>query len=303
MPQNVKIVNMAGGLGNQMFQYAFATMLQQHFPNDTVMVDTHHYNTLFFKEFGSVNLHNGYEINHIFSNATLPVAGKPDLRRVTRYIPNYVLSRVARRFLPRLSTEYVEPLSENFTRNDAVLRTGDCYYEGYWQSHSYYKGMKPLLHQLFTPPRPNEYNSKMTALIERCDSIGLHVRRGDYKNAPEFNGICTPAYYRKAIDKATNDGRTHTLFVFSNDIAWCRENIPAMCKDQEVVFVDGNKGSDSCWDMFLMTHCRQLVIANSTFSWWGAFLNRRAEHIYAPTTWLWRNCDIDILDPEWVRVE
>lgn len=303
MSQNLKIVNMAGGLGNQMFQYAFATMLQQHFPNDKVMVDTQHYNTLFFKEFGSVNLHNGYEINLVFSNATLPVATKDDLRKVTRYIPNYVLARVVRHFLPRLATEYVEPLSENFTRNDAVLQQGDCYYEGYWQSHSYYTGMKPLLHQLFTPPRPNAYNSEMTALIEQSDSIGLHVRRGDYKSAPEFNGICTPAYYKKAIEKATNDGRKHTLFVFSNDIPWCRENIPEMAKGQDIVFVDGNKGSDSCWDMFLMTHCRQLVIANSTFSWWGAFLNQRAEHIYAPATWLWRKCDIDILAPEWERVE
>ena len=224
MSQNLKIVNMAGGLGNQMFQYAFATMLQQHFPNDKVMVDTQHYNTLFFKEFGSVNLHNGYEINLVFSNATLPVATKDDLRKVTRYIPNYVLARVVRHFLPRLATEYVEPLSENFTRNDAVLQQGDCYYEGYWQSHSYYTGMKPLLHQLFTPPRPNAYNSEMTALIEQSDSIGLHVRRGDYKSAPEFNGICTPAYYKKAIEKATNDGRKHTLFVFSNDIPWCREH-------------------------------------------------------------------------------
>lgn len=303
MAQNLKIVNMAGGLGNQMFQYAFAMMLQQHFPDDKVMVDTQHYHTLFFKEFGSVNLHNGYEIDHVFSNATLPVAGKADLRKVTRYIPNYVLARVARHFLPRLSTEYVEPLSENFTRNDNVLRTGDCYYEGYWQSHSYYTGMKPLLHQIFTPPRPNAYNSEMTARIEQSDSIGLHVRRGDYKSAPEFNGICTPAYYKNAIDKATKDGRSHTLFVFSNDIAWCRENIPGMAKGQDIVFVDGNKGADSCWDMFLMTHCRQLVIANSTFSWWGAFLNRRAEHIYAPATWLWRKCDIDILAPEWERVE
>lgn len=303
MSQSMKIVNMAGGLGNQMFQYAFAMMLQQHFPDDKVMVDTHHYNTLFFKKFGSVNLHNGYELNLVFSNAALPVATKSDLRKVTRYIPNYVLSRVARRFLPRLSTEYVEPLSENFTRNDDVLRPGDCYYEGYWQSHSYYTGMKPLLHQLFTPPRPNAYNAEMTALIEQSDSIGLHVRRGDYKNAPEFNGICTPGYYKKAIDKATKDGRVHTLFVFSNDIAWCRENIPQMANSQDIVFVDGNKGSDSCWDMFLMTHCRQLVIANSTFSWWGAFLNQRAEHIYAPATWLWRKCDIDILAPEWERVE
>lgn len=302
MHKDLKIVNISGGLGNQMFQYAFALMLQQHCPEAQVMIDTHHYHTLFFKRFGSVNLHNGYELDKVFANATLPVARRSDIKHVTRYIPNYVLSRLARRFLPCLATEYVAPLSENFIRNENVLSPGDKYYEGYWQSQSYFTDMKPLLLKVFSPSAPNAYNTEMIARIEHEDSIGLHVRRGDYQNAPEFNGICTPSYYKEAITRAIQDGRRHTLFVFSNDIPWCRANLPEMAAGHDIVFVDGNKGTDSCWDMFLMTHCRQLVIANSTFSWWGAYLNENAEHVYAPSTWVRHDAPVDMLCPEWVKI-
>ena len=110
----MKIVNIAGGLGNQMFQYAFAVTLQNRFPKEQIYIDTQHYHSIFFKRFGSVNLHNGYEIDKLFEKATLPMASAKELRRVTRYIPNYVLSRVARKLLPKKSTELVAPYSESY---------------------------------------------------------------------------------------------------------------------------------------------------------------------------------------------
>lgn len=285
-----------------MFQYAFAMMLQHHFPSDRVMVDTQHYHTLFFKKLGSINMHNGYELGRLFANATLPVARRKDLRRVTRHIPNYVLSRMARHLLPPLKTEYVAPYTDNFMFRDDVFVPGDKYYEGYWECQAYYADIKPLLRHVFTPPQPNSYNEEMCHRIEQTDSIGLHVRRGDYKNAPEFNDICTPEYYIEALRRAIRPGRKHTIFVFSNDLQWCGANIPSMSQGQEIVFVDGNRGADSCWDMFLMTHCRQLVIANSSFSWWGAYLNPHAEQVFAPAIWLRRNCPIDIHAPEWEKI-
>ena len=298
----MRIVNMAGGLGNQMFQYAFALMLKAHYPDEEVMIDTQHYHTLFFKHFGSVNLHNGFEIEAVFPHATLPVARPKDLMKVTYYIPNYVLSRIARKLLPKRKREYVAPYSENFMKNENVFTDGDTYYEGYWQSASYYLDLKPQLRQVFAHRSPNAYNTAMIRQIQETNSVGIHVRRGDYKNAPEFNGICTMDYYRKAFERIMSDGQKKTFFVFSNDIPWCRENLPAMLKGHDVVFVDGNRGKDSCWDMFLMTYCRELVIANSSFSWWGAFLNADAKTVCAPEPWLRRECKIDIYDPQWVRI-
>lgn len=298
----MRIVNIAGGLGNQMFQYAFALMLKEHFPDEQVMIDTQHYHTLMFKHFGSVNLHNGYEIDRIFANATLPVATPKDLRRLTYYIPNYVVSRIARRLLPKRKTEYVAPYSENFTRNEEVLRKGDTYYEGYWQCFDYYKDMKPLLRHTFSHPEPNSYNKGLIQSIKDSSSVGIHIRRGDYKDAPDFNGICTPQYYQKAIATLTADGQKRTFYVFSNDLGWCRQHLPELMKGHDIVYVDGNRGSDSYWDMMLMTYCRELIIANSTFSWWGAFLNSQAATVCAPDPWLRRDCKKEIHDPQWVKI-
>ena len=299
----LKIVNIAGGLGNQMFQYAFAVMLQKRYPNDRIMVDTQHYNTLVFKHFGSVNLHNGYEIDQLYANAPLPVAKASDLRRVTRRIPNYVLSRLARKFLPKLKTEYVASFSDNFAKREDVFTDGDRYYEGYWQSSKYYTDIIDELRHIYTPPSPNAYNTSMISRITSCNSVGIHVRRGDYKNAPEFNGICTHDYYKKAIASVVSDGDKHTFFVFSNDIAWCRDNMPKMVGGHDIVFVDGNRGADSCWDMFLMTFCKELIIANSTFSWWGAFLNPYAKNVYTPDPWLHRDCVQEIIPPNWRKIQ
>ena len=298
----MKIVNLAGGLGNQMFQYAFALMLQERYPDECVMIDTQHYHSLFFKRFGSVNLHNGYEIDKIFPNATLQKAGFRDLIKVTYYIPNYIASRISRRLLPIRATEYVSPYSENYSFNEAVFTSGDRYYEGYWQCAAYYHDIQPLLRHTFAPPAPNEYNASMIDRIKNSRSVGIHVRRGDYKYAPELNGICNTAYYAKAIAKATEDGEKRTFFVFSNDMAWCKEHLQPMAPEHDMVFVEGNKGKDSCWDMFLMTYCSQLIIANSSFSWWGAFLNGSADAVYAPYPWIHRDCSIEIYPPEWIQI-
>ena len=78
--------------------------------------------------------------------------------------------------------------------------------------------------------------------------------------------------------------------------------MPSLLQGHEVVFVDGNRGEDSCWDMFLMTYCQELIIANSSFSWWGAFLNANVKTVCVPEPWLRRDCTIDIYDPQWVRI-
>lgn len=298
----MKIVNIAGGLGNQMFQYAFAVSLQERFPDEQVYIDTQHYHTLFFKRFGTVNLHNGYEIDKVFSKATLPVAGFSQLRRVSYYIPNYVLSRIARRLLPVRRTEYIAPYSESYCVSPGVYTEGDRYYEGYWQSARYYESIRDRLLDIYTPPAPNTYNKEMISRLHSTNSVGIHVRRGDYLNAPEFKGLCGLSYYQEAIRQVRADHQPHTFYIFSNDIAWCKSNITPLTEGDEVVFVTGNTGAQSCWDMFLMTHCKDLVIANSSFSWWGAFLNRRSPRVFAPDPWINRDCKKDVYAEGWTRI-
>ena len=300
----MKIVNITGGLGNQMFQYAFALALQYRHPEEKVYIDTQHYHTIFFKKFKGINLHNGYEIDKVFPKAKLPIAGFWQLAKISYWIPNYVLSRIGRKLLPLRKTEYMPPYSMNYTFDkEALERKGDCYYEGYWQSVHHFTDIKNELQRVYSHPEPNEYNAGLIKEIERTESVGIHVRRGDYLNEPEFRGICGVEYYQKAIKDVLSDGKKHTFFIFSNDMQWCRENLDPLMAGHDLLFVTGNNGKQSCWDMFLMTHCKDLIIANSSFSWWGAFLNKNVERVYAPKPWLNRECAIDVYEDHWIKIE
>ena len=109
----MKIVNISGGLGNQMFQFAFALRLKNAFPNEDIFIDTSHYNTWFFKHYKGINLHNGFEIEKVFPNAHLPIAGWRQIMKLSYFIPNYVLSRLGRKLLPQRKTELITPYTKN----------------------------------------------------------------------------------------------------------------------------------------------------------------------------------------------
>ncbi len=299
----MKIVNITGGLGNQMFQYAFALALKNRYPKEKVCVDIQHYNTIFFRHFKGINLHNGFEIPRVFPNANLPVATPKELMKISYWIPNYILSRIARKLLPIRNCEYIAPYSMNYSYDKAAFQNpNSCYYEGYWQCIKYVSELKDVLYETYSHPVPNDYNAKMICDIQDCNSVGIHIRRGDYLNEPEFNGICNLEYYTKSIDAILKQNMRCTFFIFSNDMEWCRANLTPLMKGNKVVYVSENNGADSCWDMFLMTYCKNLIIANSSFSWWGAFLNKYAAKVYAPYPWLNRDCEIDLYASTWIKI-
>lgn len=300
----MKIVNIIGGLGNQMFQYAFAIALRQANPSEEIFIDIQHFRYIFIKKYKTSNLHNGYELNKIFPNLDIKVAGIRDLLKVTLYIPNFFLSRIVRKLLPKRKTEYVAPINESQTYQPVLLNLqGDTYYEGYWQSAKYYSNCKPQLRKIFSHPEPNAYNKEMIDTIASTPSVGIHIRRGNYLLLPRYKGICEINYYQKAIKAITDDKKQHHFFIFSNDMEWCKQNILPLIGNSPVTFVMNNKGKDSCWDMFLMTYCHDLIIANSSFSWWGAFLNQNAKRIIAPYPWMNGRNAYDIYDPSWLTID
>ena len=299
----MKIVNIIGGLGNQMFQYAFALALQEKHKDQIVKIDTSHFNYIFIKKFKSANLHNGYEIEKVFPNAKLPHATAWDLLKITWFMPNYVLSRVVRRLFPARKNEYIQKPGDIFAFNEDVFNAkGDGYYEGVWQAVGYHKDVQDKIQEVFAHPEPNAYNAKMIKQISGCSSVGLHVRRGDYLYAPDFNGICDLEYYKKAIEVILSDGKGYCFYIFSNDIEWCKQEIEPLLNGNKVVYVTENRGEDSCWDMFLMTYCKNLIIANSSFSWWGAFLNKNADKVVAPYPWVNRDGKIENYCEEWIKI-
>ena len=125
----------------------------------------------------------------------------------------------------------------------------------------------------------------MNDLLSSDGSVGIHIRRGDYLNHPVYKDICTYEYYAKAIALIQEKIKNPVFYIFSNDILWCKNNIEKLISGCKVVYVDWNKGEDSYCDMQLLMACKTLIIANSSFSWWAAYLNARNPWVIAPKKW------------------
>ena len=290
----MKIVNIIGGLGNQMFQYAFAYALQMRNPEEQVLIDT--------SIFRGYHLHNGFELDRLFG-LRLPVAGKEDLCRVTRYIPYYPLSRLVRKIMPPLKTVYLDPEYLSFDPA-AMTQSGDVYYDGYWQTEKYFWDIRDTVLDLFTFKdvlRP--YSAELAERISGTDSVAIHVRREDYTQASNYRGICDFDYYDRAISKAKEFVQDPCFFVFSDDPLWCKRNLSPMLGAAETVFVEGNTGVNSSDDMRLMSVARCNILANSSFSWWAAYLNRRGDKLaIVPPKWVNEVESRDVYLDSWIKV-
>lgn len=273
----MKIVKYIGGLGNQMFGYAFTYLLHKTF-GETIYADVQYYKDHKF--------HNGLEIERIF-DVTLHKAKVMDIIKMAWYFPIYYIDYHLRRYLPNRKNQYYEPTGGEYTPETLKL-VKDRYYYGYWQDHKYYDDIRDDLRGIFRFKIPLTGRNKeiMDNLLNSDGSVGIHIRRGDYLNHPVYKDICTYDYYAKAIALIREKIEMPTFYIFSNDISWCKDNIEKLLADCKVVYVDWNKGDDSYCDMQLMMACKTLVIANSSFSWWAAYLNARKPWIIAPSKWI-----------------
>ena len=174
---------------------------------------------------------------------------------------------------------------------------------GTWQSRHYFEGADEEVRRafVFNEDLLNEPTRKLRDAIRDCNAVSLHVRRDDYLSAQYaqgFGGICTKEYYQNAISVINERIEHPQLFVFSDDINWCHENLDVA----NAVFVDCNHGDESWQDMYLMSCCKHNIIANSTFSWWGAWLNENPDKIVvAPDKW-WNGLKDDVVPEEWIRI-
>lgn len=288
----MKIVNVIGGLGNQMFQYALALSLRLNNPHEEVFLDVSHYN--------HYNLHTGFELKRIF-NIDFPIAPKKDIVRLSYYIPHYAISRICRKLLPKRKTEYIECVPYHF--DEKVIKSkGNIYFEGYWQTPKYFDHYREHIIEAFKFPEfDNSDNNEIAREIDRPDSVSIHIRRGDYVGTSNYSGICTIEYYRKAIEIIFSLQKDPVFFIFSDDIDWCKTNIISLLRGRKVYFVDFNKGRNSYKDMQLMSKAQCCIIANSSFSWWSAWLNTRVgKMIIAPSKWVNNTDAKDIYPSDWI---
>ena len=147
----------------------------------------------------------------------------------------------------------------------------------------------------------SDYIRQMEEKITSCNSVSIHMRLGDYLNNDSlYGGICTPDYYKRAVDMIREEVDNPTFFLFSNDV----DEAARILGLEGAVPVEGNTGDRSYLDMYLMSKCRHNIIANSTFSWWGAWLNgNKDKKVYCPTTLLNGYDNGSVFCKDWIRVE
>ena len=196
----------------------------------------------------------------------------------------------------------------HFSFDGNILRApGRVYLDGYWQSEKYFREIAQLLrNELTVKEKPQGANAEMGERIEQAPAaVSVHVRRGDYASNPvtnQYHGMCSLAYYQDAVSKLGSVGVRPQLFVFSDDIPWAEANLSFDCP---VTFVRHNPPDADHEDLRLMSRCRHHIIANSSFSWWGAWLSADPDKIViAPRQWFngAGHDTRDLLPESWVQL-
>ena len=289
----MKIVKYIGGLGNQMFIYAFSVALRETFRQE-ILVDTHYYK--------SRNFHNGLEIERIFG-IHLTEAKLSDKLKMSWYFPNYWIDYHLLGKLPARKNT-VRELPGQKVNLELLDDSSDKFYDGYWQSYQYFDSCRDVILKEFTFPKISMEDKLNFELNERLNneenSVGIHIRRGDYLKNWKYRGLCGIDYYQKAIAYILEHIKSPKFFLFSDDIDWVKENISPLLKGYNVTFVNWNHSINSYKDMQLMAMCKNLIIANSSFSWWAAYLNKNNPIVVAPEKWINSFVDFRIQYKDWI---
>lgn len=255
-----------GGLGNQMFQYAIAKAIAiKH--NKTFKLDITAYETY--------TLHNGYRLN-IF-NIEENIATEKDVERLKG--KENIFNKILNKF-NLLKNVYTE--KERTIFDKGVFLRDDIYLDGYWQNEKYFCDIRDEILKDFSVKENNTLKVKeYLEQINNTNSVSIHIRRGDYSKHPEI-GILDISYYIDAINFINTKIKNPTFYIFSNDIEWCKSNFDFI--DNKVFICDTKTEVD---DMTLMRNCKHYIVANSSFSWWSAWLNENEDKIViAPKKWM-----------------
>lgn len=269
------IVRLYGGLGNQMFQYAAARRLSLHRGSD-VVIDV--------SEFQYDPTYQCY-LNYFCKSQTY---ASPDdlwwIRRSREKRPlNKLFYRMGGLFRPDRELTFVSEPHFHFAEDILHLPDNVCL-DGYWQSERYFVDVADIIRSEFAIRESvTEQSQSLLDRIDSSDSISIHVRRGDYVSNPaafKIHGLCSIEYYKACIAYLRERVDSPRFFLFSDDPAWVRENLQL---HEQMTVVENNPAIE---DMRLMSRCKHNIIANSSFSWWGAWLNPKpGKMVLAPRQW------------------
>lgn len=284
------IVKFNGGLGNQMFQWAFGRSLEKQ-----TGVKTYFDMSFFEKKYArpfelDIFTLNTPKIEDFWTKLKLGIIWK-----LRKKLNNKSL----------LGLNFYSEAHFEFDENLFKLKP-NTYIEGFFQNEKCFSDVEKELRADFQfKNQPDETNQKLIDKIDSTNSISLHIRRGDYVQKKRYQNLyatCSLDYYKRGVEYIAQKTQNPTLFIFSDDINWVKENLNL---PYESVYVSHNTGVKSYEDLRLMSNCKHNVIANSSFSWWGAWLNNNPDKIIiAPEKWFNDNSinQNDVIPKNWVKL-
>ncbi|MBE5842606.1 MAG: alpha-1,2-fucosyltransferase [Butyrivibrio sp.] len=265
------IIRIAGGLGNQMQQYALYRKLIRSGADKFVKLDTS-----WFDEANQNEVLQKRELElRYFTGINIPSCTNEER---DLYLKQNKIAKAIYKLVPNISPRFVE--SEMY--HPEIFELKNKYIEGYFACQKYYDDIMDELQQIFVfPEHPDRElhlkNVELMNEMELRDSVSVHIRRGDYlspENAALFGNIATDEYYESAMDYFRAKNPDVHFYIFTNDPEYAREKYSDA---DRYTIIDHNTGKQSLLDMQLMSHCRGNICANSTFSFWGARLNKRKD--------------------------
>jgi hypothetical protein len=286
------IIRLLGGLGNQLFQYALARKIAYQ-SGAVLKLDISCFNEYNLRRYGLKN----FNIMEIFATKK-----EIDILKSGNII--FEWANRLKNSENKPDTYYPEKV---FNYDPEVLNIkGSIYLDGYWQSELYFRDIEDIIKKEFTvKAEPDKVNRELSHRILQENSVSVHIRRGDYITNPDTNqyhGVCPIEYYYLSIAKISKMVKNPVFYVFSDDHQWTRDNLKV---DYPVFFVDVNDENKDYEDLRLMTHCKHHIIANSSFSWWGAWLGiHQKKIVIAPKKWF-NKLEIDTRDlipSAWIKV-
>ena len=289
-------VKLWGGLGNQLFQYSFGKYLEK----------TRGVPTNFF--FSRITPIKKLDLNYFVKN--IEFSSENELKSAGYGFISPLTERVCRKLFATLPFLNRKVHIERYSGFVSEFPAGKVVYDGYWQSYKYLEAIENELRSELRFDELSFKNLHCLAEIKKNNSVSMHIRRGDYllKANQQLFAECSLQYYIAAVREVLTRVENPVFYVFSNDVNWVKDNlVKVFDKGTEFVFVDNSALTKSpVADLYLMSLCKSNIIANSTFSWWGAWFNNNPHKIViAPKNWYngaLNETTKDLIPAEWIRL-